>query len=61
MIFSLAKPIVWDCLIVGIFWLYHIQSLANVIMGTIAYCRAKGSKGIVVGECAKGAAISRKK
>jgi hypothetical protein len=24
------------CLIVGLFWLHHIQSLANVIMATIA-------------------------
>jgi hypothetical protein len=27
---------VWDCLIVGLFWLDHIQSLANVTMATIA-------------------------
>jgi hypothetical protein len=28
---------VWDCLIVGLFWLHHTQSLANVTMATIAY------------------------
>jgi len=52
---------VWDCSIVGIFWLHHIQPLANVTMATIAYCRAKRPKGIAVGECTKGAAISRRK
>jgi hypothetical protein len=26
---------VWDCLIVGLLWLHHIQSLANVTMTTI--------------------------
>jgi hypothetical protein len=57
MIFSLAQPIVWDCLIVGIFWLHHIQSLANVTMATIVYCRAKRPKGIAVGVCTKGVAI----
>jgi hypothetical protein len=25
---------VWDCLIVGLLWLHHIQSLANVTMAT---------------------------
>jgi hypothetical protein len=27
---------VWDCLIVGLFWLHHIQSLANVPVATTA-------------------------
>jgi hypothetical protein len=27
---------VWDCLIVGLLWLHHIQSLANITMATIA-------------------------
>jgi hypothetical protein len=31
MLFSLAQPMGWDCLIVGI-------SLAKVSMATIAYC-----------------------
>jgi hypothetical protein len=26
----------WDCMIVGLFWLHHIQSLANFTMATIA-------------------------
>jgi hypothetical protein len=26
----------WDCLIVGLSWLHHTQSLANVTMATIA-------------------------
>jgi hypothetical protein len=45
MIFSLAQQWLgivglldyyWDCLIVGLLWLPHIQSLANVTMATIA-------------------------
>jgi hypothetical protein len=36
MMFSLAQPVVWDCLIVGI-------SLAKVTMATIAYCMGKRS------------------
>jgi hypothetical protein len=31
-----CTAVVWDCLIIGLFWLHHIQSLANVIMETIA-------------------------
>jgi hypothetical protein len=27
---------VWDCLIVGLLWFHHLQSLANVTMATIA-------------------------
>jgi hypothetical protein len=27
---------VWDCLIVGLFWLHHIKSLTNFTMATIA-------------------------
>jgi hypothetical protein len=27
-----CTAMVWDCLIVGLLWLYHIQSLANVTM-----------------------------
>jgi hypothetical protein len=37
---------VWDCLIVGLFWLYHTQSLANVSMATIA-CNLLYSKNIL--------------
>jgi hypothetical protein len=51
----------WDCFIVEIFWLHHIQSSADITMATIAYCRAKSSEAIAVGECSKGAAISRRK
>jgi hypothetical protein len=40
MIFSPALPMVLDYLILGIFCLYHIQSLANVSMATTAYCKA---------------------
>jgi hypothetical protein len=29
---------VWDCLIVGLLWLHHIQSLANVTMASGADC-----------------------
>jgi hypothetical protein len=46
MIFSLAQPMVWDCLIVGLLLLglldcwdilvHHIQSSANITMATIA-------------------------
>jgi hypothetical protein len=35
---------VWDCLIFGLLWLHHIQSLANVTMVTIAI----GKVGILV-------------
>jgi hypothetical protein len=28
---------VWDCLIVGLLWLHHIQSSANVTMATITH------------------------
>jgi hypothetical protein len=31
-----CTAMVWDCLIVGLLWLQHIQSLANVTMATIA-------------------------
>jgi hypothetical protein len=43
--FQSCTAMVWDCLIgglllerliVGLFWLHHIQSLANVTMATIA-------------------------
>jgi hypothetical protein len=31
-----CTEMVWDCLTVGLLWLHHIQSLANVTMATIA-------------------------
>jgi hypothetical protein len=31
-----CTAVVWDHLIVGLLWLHHIQSLANVTMATIA-------------------------
>jgi hypothetical protein len=31
-----CTAVVWDCLIVGLFLLHHIQSLANVTISTIA-------------------------
>jgi hypothetical protein len=34
--FQPCTAVVWDCLIVGLLWLHHIQSLANVTMVTIA-------------------------
>jgi len=34
--FQPCTAMVWDCLIVGLLWLHHIQSLANVTMATIA-------------------------
>jgi hypothetical protein len=30
---------VWDCLIVELLWLHHIQSLASVTMATIAIAK----------------------
>jgi hypothetical protein len=39
MMFSLALPLGWDCLIVGI-------SLAKVTMATIAYCMGERTKSI---------------
>jgi hypothetical protein len=35
--FQRCTVIVWDCLIVGLLWLHHIQSSANVTMATIAF------------------------
>jgi hypothetical protein len=34
--FQPCTAMVWDCLIVGLLWLHHIQSLSNVTMVTIA-------------------------
>jgi hypothetical protein len=34
--FQPFTAVVWDCLIVGLLWLHHLQSLANVTMETIA-------------------------
>jgi hypothetical protein len=34
--FQPCTAMVWDCLIVGLLCLHHIQSLADVIMATIA-------------------------
>jgi F0F1-type ATP synthase assembly protein I len=34
--FEPCTTMVWDCLIVGLLWLHHIQSLANVTMATAA-------------------------
>jgi hypothetical protein len=34
--FQPCKAMVWDCLIVGLLWLHHIQFLSNVTMATIA-------------------------
>jgi F0F1-type ATP synthase assembly protein I len=34
--FQPCTAVVWDCLTVGLLWLHHIQSLANVTMATIA-------------------------
>jgi hypothetical protein len=33
--FQPCTTMVWDCLIVGLLWLHHIQSLSNVTMTTI--------------------------
>jgi hypothetical protein len=33
--FQPCTAMVWDCLIVGLFWLHHIQSLADVTMAII--------------------------
>jgi hypothetical protein len=73
MIFSLAQQNVWYCLIAGllllglfdcrdIFYCFvYNQSLANVTMAIIAYCRAKRPQGIDVGECTKEACNIRRK
>jgi hypothetical protein len=34
--FQPCTAMVWDCLIVGLFWLHHIQSLANATF--VVYC-----------------------
>jgi hypothetical protein len=34
--FHPCTAVVWDCLIVGLLWLHHVQSLAHVTMATIA-------------------------
>jgi hypothetical protein len=34
--FQPCTAMVWDCFIVGLLWLHHIQSVANVTMETIA-------------------------
>jgi hypothetical protein len=34
--FQPCTAMVWDCLIVGLLWLHHIQPLANVAMETVA-------------------------
>jgi hypothetical protein len=34
--FQPCRAMVWVSLIVGLFWLHHTQSLANVTMATIA-------------------------
>jgi hypothetical protein len=34
--FQPCTAVVWDCLIVGLLWLHHIQSLAYVTMATNA-------------------------
>jgi hypothetical protein len=33
--FQPCTAMVWDCLIVGLLWLHHRQSLTNVTMATI--------------------------
>jgi hypothetical protein len=35
--FQLSAAMVWDCLILWLLWLHHIQSLANVTMTTILH------------------------
>jgi hypothetical protein len=37
--FQPCTAMVWDCLIIGLLWLHHIQSLANATMATIVYCK----------------------
>jgi hypothetical protein len=34
--FQSCTAMVWDCLLVGLLWLHHIQSLANITTATIA-------------------------
>jgi hypothetical protein len=36
MIFQPFTVMIWDCLIVGLLWLHHIQSLADVTVANTA-------------------------
>jgi hypothetical protein len=38
--FQPCTAMVWDCLIVGLLWLHHVQSLANVTMAATAIGKA---------------------
>jgi hypothetical protein len=38
--------VVWDCLIVGLLWLHHIESLTNVTMAVNA-CNLLYSKNVI--------------
>jgi hypothetical protein len=40
--FQPCTAMVWDCLIVALVWLHHIQSIANVTMTTNAYNLLQG-------------------
>jgi hypothetical protein len=46
MIFSLAQQWFWVVFIVGLLWLYHIQSLVDVTMATNACNLLKGKNDI---------------
>jgi hypothetical protein len=45
--FQPFTAVVWDCLIVELLWLHHIQSLANVTVAAIACNLLWGKNGIV--------------
>jgi hypothetical protein len=45
--FQPFTAMVWDCLIVGLLWLHHIQYLPNVTMATIACNLLLGKNDIV--------------
>jgi hypothetical protein len=38
--FQPCTAMVWDCLSVGLVWLHHVQSLANITMATTAIGKA---------------------
>jgi hypothetical protein len=44
--FQPCTAMVWDCLIVGLLWLQHIQSLSNVAVATIACNLLQGKSDI---------------